>query len=150
MTGKKRLVGEEALLKILGQYKDESGYHLYPDIAPDDQTKIRKRLELLPENEEVMAFIVATMWGGVQAGLAFTTDRIVWRNDRFMSTLSDYSLHGQIPYEAFPESEFYESESSEIYLGEGMGFNHSGWCDLTTEQILGLLNDIKAFVAGKS
>ena len=143
-------VSEESLLNILGQHKDTSGYHLYPDIAPDDQAKIRNRLELLPPDEEILAYIVATMWGGVHAGLAFTPKRIVWRNDRFMSALSDYSTHGQVLYADFPESEFLERASSEIHLGEGLGFNHSGWCELTTEQILGLLNDIKGLVAGHS
>ena len=142
------VINEQALLKILGQFKDTAGYHLYPDISQDDQSKIRNRLELLPKKEEILAYIVATMWGGVHAGLAFTPKRVVWRNDRFMSALSDYSLHGELLYDAFSGVEFSKKASWEIYLGEGLGFNHSGWCELTTEQILGLLDEIKKLASG--
>ena len=149
-SGERPILSKQKLLSILGKHKDMSGYHLYPEISSGDQAKIRKRLDLLPEDEEILAYIVATAFGGVHAGMAFTTHSIVWRNDRFFSALSDYSQHGYLAYDAFARSKFFKRADSEIHLGKGMGFNHSGWCELTSEQILDLLNDIKIKAGGKT
>jgi hypothetical protein len=102
----------------------------------------------IPKDEEILAYIVATMWGGVGDGLAFTTRRIAWRNGQW-NIPGGASKFGQLPYSEFPATKFKKMTGMEIDLGPGLGFNHAGWCTLTTAQILELLESIKALLIHK-
>jgi tetratricopeptide (TPR) repeat protein len=139
----------QGLLSILGRHKGAQGYHLHPDIASEAQTEIRQRLESMPADEEILAFIVTTMFGGVGDGVAFTLRSLVWRNGVF-STPPDTSKHGQVSYDTFPQTTFKSDSGNNIFLAEGLGFNHTGWCELTSRQILALLNDIKELMTAEA
>jgi hypothetical protein len=135
-----QIPSKEALLTLFERYKGKQGYHLL--LTPKELSTIRERLELLPADEEVLAYIVTTMMGGLGDGVAFTTHGVAWRNG-VMCTPTGASKHGYLPYDQFPASEFVIQPDNNIYLEADQAFNHTGWCELTSEQILALLNDIK-------
>jgi hypothetical protein len=140
------LLDRQRLLDILSRYKEEQGYYVAPNISADKLATIKERLQLLPADAEILGYIVTTMWGGVGDGVAFTATGVVWRNGVF-STPTDAEKHGYATYDSFPDREFSSQSLNNIFLAPHEAFNHSGWCTLTSEQILGLLNDIKALAA---
>ena len=88
-----------------------------------------------------MGFIIVTLLGTVDCGLAFTTQKIIWKN-AFGEFLGGTPRHGEIPYSEFTKVTFEAKPGYDISMGNGKNFNVSG-SYLTNETLVEILNAIK-------
>jgi hypothetical protein len=129
--------GKEGLINVLKNHAD-ADFYVAPNIPKSKLANARKSCEV-PENDEVLALINSTVFGGAKNCLLVTTSGVFVRNDWAGKSPGRRS----VPYKDFLNCELGTECSYEVAIGS-VFFNTAG-CSMSKRSVVALLEDVQRF-----
>jgi hypothetical protein len=121
------------------QYQGE-GLHVYPGISHKKLANARESHKV-PTDETIIAIVDASVFDTAKRGLLFGKRGIYYKNDWASNSPGTWF----ISYEEFPNIEFQQASSHDIFLGFGRYFNTSP-SDVPTKDIVDMLKQVRNII----